>query len=81
MRIVRIDLDGDEKPSELTVSMTVAEAATIATLTGQHTPVTDEISSVYYGLSGGFFNRFWEDGVAGAAADHGIALAKESDRG
>lgn len=74
MRIKRVDFDEDENPSMVTVKMTVDEAAIIARVfggfndyaydaTGDRSRWRRAGSEVYSALVGGFFNRFWEDGV------------------
>lgn len=74
MKVLRIDLDDDEDPSTVDVRMTVDEAAAIYAFLGHVAPVdvskaagwdrwSDAVDSAATGLSSGFFNRFWDDGV------------------
>jgi hypothetical protein len=76
MKIKRIDLDDDEMPETITAELTHDEAAYLAVLLGKQTgPDAEQImpggmalgSSVWHALTGGVFNRFYEDGAAGAA--------------
>ena len=77
MKVKRIDLDDDEVPASVTVELTHDEAVYLAVLTGKQNAVSAEEvlrggavhnGAVYECLSGGLFNRFYEDGVDGAAA-------------
>ncbi len=61
-------------PSEITVTMSLAEAYAIAKVFGgfsdveydkRELPVTD----IYGPLTGDVFNRYWDDGVDGAKAE------------
>lgn len=62
MRVLSIELGEDELPVEVTVRMTIAEAAAITRIFGRVTPPTPSIAAVHNALTGGFFNRFWEAG-------------------
>lgn len=75
MKIREIRLDDDGIPSEVTVTMTILEAWNIAHLFGS---MNDQQfaekgilhdSSIYDGLTGGLFNKFWDEGVDGARKD------------
>jgi hypothetical protein len=63
MRVDSITFDGDE-PATVTVTMTVAEAATVTKVFGRTVPTTEESSAVYHALTSMLFNAYWEDGVA-----------------
>lgn len=75
MKIRSIALDDNEEPSTVTVEMTTREAALIqgilshcsqadvSTVLGGDTTWWVEQHAIYDALSGGFFNRFWDDGV------------------
>ena len=76
MKVKRIDLDDEEMPECIQVELSHDEAVYVALLIGKQTGTASENtmpggaefgSSVYYGLTGGVFNRFYEDGVDGAA--------------
>lgn len=76
MKVKRIDLDDEEMPETVLVELTHDEAAYVALLLGkQNGNTAAEIllggaalnDAVYEGLTGGVFNRFYEDGVHGAA--------------
>lgn len=76
VKIRRIDLDEESTPTVLQVQMSVDEAIYLATFTGKQTgTAANEIwpgrgadlnSEIYFCLTGEFFNRFWDDGVADA---------------
>ena len=77
MKIKRIDLDDDEAPESVLVELTHDEAVFLALFLGKQNGEQDEAvmpggsllgSSIYGALTGGVFNRFYEDGVDGAAA-------------
>ena len=72
MKVKQISFDDEGTPESLIVSMTAREAAIIARVIGTIShDVANEItkgggesvSSIYDGLVGEFFNRFWEDGI------------------
>lgn len=72
MRVRTIDFDGEEDPTEVTVTMTVAEAIFVAKLVGTMVDSdaanvaphgVDSLHSIFSCLTGAFFNRFWDDGV------------------
>lgn len=72
MRVVRIDFDESEELEAVTVRLTAAEAAYIATFTGKQTGESAEAvmvggseasSHLYHGMTGGVFNRLYDDGV------------------
>ena len=76
MKVKRIDLDDEEMPETVLVELTHDEAVFVALLLGkQNGPSAEEIlpggaalnDAVYYGLTGGLFNRFYDDGVNDAA--------------
>lgn len=62
-RIANIALDADEDPAEVTVVLSVDVAAWLARHVGKLVPSTDESSALYECLTGGLFNRFYENGV------------------
>lgn len=77
MKVKRIDLDDEEMPETALVELSHDEAAYLALLLGQQNGASAEQvapggsrlgSAVYEGLTGGLFNRFYEDGVDGALA-------------
>ena len=72
MKIRNIQLDDNELPETVTVEMTIGEAAFIAKVCGglsrntaieQHGPIGAHHDDIYDSLTGGLFNRFWEDGI------------------
>ena len=63
MKINSITLDEDELPSDIAVTMTIAEAVMIAKYVGNLTPTTDVSQGLYSALVGGVINRFWDDGL------------------
>jgi hypothetical protein len=73
MKIRRIEFEEGEEgatPSEITVSMTLLEAATIAKVFGSFS--VEELErrgipdlDIYGVLTGDVFNRYWEDGLDG----------------
>lgn len=76
MKVKRIDLDDQEMPDRIQVEMTHDEATFVAVLLGKQNghdanavlPGGDALNTaVYEGLAGGVFNRFYEDGIDGAA--------------
>ena len=76
MKVKRIDLDDEETPERVTVELSHDEAVFLAVLLGQMNGVREEEilpggsglgSAIYYGLAGGVFNRFYENGVEEAA--------------
>lgn len=77
MKVKRIDLDDEEMPATVTVEMTHDEAVYVALMIDRQSgSAAEEVirggnelsTSVYEGLAFGVFNRFYQDGVAGAAA-------------
>lgn len=75
MKVKQIDLDGEEMPERVLVELSHDEAAYLAVLLGrQNGNDMSEVtpggvllgSAIYNGLTGGLFNRFYEDGVDGA---------------
>ncbi|MGW5291451.1 hypothetical protein [Streptomyces bacillaris] len=77
MKVKRIDLDDEGMPEAVLVELSHAEATYVALLVGQQTGATAEQvapggsrlnGSIYDGLAGDLFNRFYEDGVDGAVA-------------
>lgn len=72
MKVCRIELGEDEMPVKVVVELSTEEAAFIARAIGKHTETTgdaimpgggDLVLEVYNGLTGAFFNRFWDGGV------------------
>ncbi|MGW2384380.1 hypothetical protein [Streptomyces sp. NPDC001658] len=75
MKVKRIDLSDEEFPECVTVELTHDEATFLAVLLGKLNGTREEEimkggselgSRIYWGLAGGVFNRFYEDGVDGA---------------
>ena len=72
-RIARIDLDENEDPTEVHVVMSTLEAALVAKLVGKLSATSAEeviarggaeaVRTLYEGLVGGYFNRFYDGGV------------------
>lgn len=63
--------DGCAVPSEVTLTMSIMEAAQIACIFGEmadssFTKRGWPITHIYADLTGDLFNRYWDDGVAGA---------------
>ena len=76
MKIRRIDLNDDEVPETITVELTHDEAVFLALFLGKQNGTEEEAvmtggarlgGEIYDGLTGGVFNRFYEDGVKDAA--------------
>lgn len=72
MRVVKIEFDEAEELDAVTVRMSAAEAAFVATFTGkQNRASAEEImrggseasSHLYEGMTGGIFNRLYDGGV------------------
>lgn len=72
MNVRNIALDEESQPQKVTFEMTAQEAAFIALLIGPMTHSQMEAvapgggvigSEIYAGLTGWFFNRFYEDGI------------------
>lgn len=58
-------------PSEVTVTMSITEAAQIACIFGEMSDksLTDRgwpLTSIYRDLTSNVFNRYWEDGLEGS---------------
>ena len=79
MKVRTIDLDDEGLPETVVVEMALDEAALYLRLVGGLPPRTitealgnpkwaEVLSSVYNGLTGDLFNRFWDDGVDGVIA-------------
>jgi hypothetical protein len=76
VKVKRIDLDNDENPETVTVEFTRDEAVFLALFLGKQNGTEEDAvmpggarlaGEIYGGLTGGVFNRFYEDGVAEAA--------------
>lgn len=67
MQIRNISLDEDQMPDTITVDMDISEAIQIAQWAGKTASPTHEMATIHGGLCGYVFNRFWDDGVDGAA--------------
>lgn len=76
MKVKRIDLDNEEMPERVLVELSHDEATYLTLMLGkQNSNDMNEVvaggavlgGAVYDGLTGGLFNRFYEDGVDGAA--------------
>lgn len=75
VKIKSISLNEDEMPESVTVELSLREALFIGLAIGVHNDPAanailpgghEQVESVYYGLTGGLFNRFWHDGIEGA---------------
>lgn len=78
MKIRSIQLNEDEMPESVTAVLSLREALFIGLVLGkQNDPDSNAIlpegyregESVYNGLTGGLFNRFWENGIEGAKGE------------
>jgi hypothetical protein len=76
VKVKRIDLDDEEMPERVLVELSHDEAAYLALLLGRQNANdmnavmpggASEGGAIYDGLTGSLFNRFYEDGVDGAA--------------
>jgi hypothetical protein len=76
VKVKRIDLGDDERPETITVELTHDEAVFLALFLGKQNGIEEEAvmpggarlgGEIYDGLTGGVFNRFYEDGVTDAA--------------
>lgn len=76
MKVKRIDLDDEEVPETVTVELTHDEAVFLALFLGKQKGAEEEAvmrggsrlgGEIYEGLTGGVFNRFYDDGVNDAA--------------
>ncbi|MER6249405.1 hypothetical protein [Streptomyces griseorubiginosus] len=76
MKVKQINLDDEEQPETVLVELTHDEAVFVALTLGKQNGTDGEAilaggstlgSRVYWGLCGGVFNRFYEDGIDGAA--------------
>lgn len=76
MKIMQITLDDGEFPTSLVAELSIGEAVVLAKMTGKYSSLTateefgelaECTTSVYDALTGGVFNRFWDDGVNDAA--------------
>lgn len=72
MKIMQINLGNDELPTSLVAELSVDEAVVLAKMTGKYSSLTatqefgdraECTTSIYDALTGGVFNRFWDDGV------------------
>lgn len=54
---------GDDEPAEVTVTMTIAEAAAVTKVFGRLVPTPDVASGIYSVFTSMLFNAYWEDGV------------------
>jgi alpha-D-ribose 1-methylphosphonate 5-triphosphate diphosphatase PhnM len=62
MKVRSIELDEQDLPERITVTMTIQEAVLIGSHVGSVTPTTEATHGVYDALSS-VFNAFWEDGI------------------
>lgn len=69
MKIQTIYMEGQETPQAVQVDMTIDEAILIASYVGNLVPSTETSTGIWNELSGGLFNRFWEDGYHDAAGE------------
>lgn len=72
IRITNLSFDENQDPGEVTLSMSVAEAAHLVRLVGKLSPATavppesyPAASELYRCLVSNVFNAYWEDGVDG----------------
>lgn len=72
VRIVNIAFDADEQPSEITLTLSIKDAALITKHAGMVSPAqvipadaSPALSEFYDCLIGRVFNNHWEDGVDG----------------
>jgi hypothetical protein len=79
MKLLRIELDGDELPSGIDAHLTCDEALYLTLLLGKVNYVQAEelmtgggraVAGLYECLTGALFNRFYDDGVNDAAFIH-----------
>ena len=80
MKLRTINLDENEDLTTISVDMTIEEACWMAKVSGaianDHSKLHHEIYSC---LVGGFFNKFYEDGVNEALHELNVALPKNED--
>ena len=76
MKIMQITLDDDQMPTQIVAELSLDEAVVLAKMTGKYSSLAageefgdraECTTSVYDALTGGVFNRFWDDGVNEAA--------------
>lgn len=65
MKVNAIRFEG-EFPHEIDVTMTLDEAILITDYVGKLLPITEASSDIWDVLVSMVFNRYWEDGLAGA---------------
>lgn len=79
MKVKSIQMNDDEMPQSVTVELSLREALFIGLAIGVNNDAsaenilgggTEECSSIYLGLTGGLFNRFWDSGIEGAQKEH-----------
>lgn len=75
MKVNSIDLDGDDLPKSVTVTMSVEEAALIAKIMGRMRYSSSLTSSIYNGL-GVVFNQFYDSGYDGVYLAEDAAIRK-----
>lgn len=63
----------DGEPTEIILTMTVAEAAAIAGWAGKIGPPTPASQATWDCLTGQLFNRFYDDGVNDYIAGRGVS--------
>jgi hypothetical protein len=73
MKIQTIYMEGQETPQAIQVDMTIDEAILIASYVGDVVPSTETSTGIWDELSGGLFNRFWEDGLHDARGERRTA--------
>lgn len=69
MKVKQINLGDDDYPEQVTVEMTLDEAALVARLVGKEAPPSAESSNIYRALSRSVFNTFWENGIDGVGLE------------
>lgn len=74
MKIKSIALNGAELPESVIAELTISELAFLGKVTGGFSPKTaeeavpgygDASNTIYDGITGAVFNRFWDDGIQG----------------
>lgn len=82
MRITRIDLDAERRPEKITAELSTDEALYLAAVLARQTSADSNAllkngaqlgNDIYSELTEVVFDRYWVDGVEGAAAEHGGA--------
>jgi len=75
MKVTLISLEGSDSPVSVSVNMTTEEAIWIAVMAGQCKGIGPH-GGIYHGLTDGFFDRFWEEGVAEAEREFHVSIPR-----